>query len=153
MFSYQEDTLLVKLHDSLQHSSLESIHMLEKLVLPNIILHITQKGYLNFIKDLNDNGIDINQSDFEGRNSYHIAARENNLNMIRYLLEKSVSFIFIFLIFFLLDVTNIDKMDNSGKTPLYEALAMKNKNIVYELKNKGACYFGKKSLVRNLLFK
>ena len=114
---------------------------------------MTQKGYLNFIKDLNDIGIDINQSDFEGRNSYHIAARENNLNMIRYLLEKSVSFIFIFLIFFLLDVTNIDKMDNSGKTPLYEALAMKNKNIVYELKNKGACYFGKKSLVRNLLFK
>jgi ankyrin repeat protein len=100
VFSYQEDTLLVKLHDSLQHSSLESIHMLEKLVLPNIILHMTQKGYLNFIKDLNDNGIDINQSDFEGRNSYHIAARENNLNMIRYLLEKSVSFIFIFLIFF-----------------------------------------------------
>ena len=41
-------------------------------------------------------------------------------------------------------------MDNSGKrTPLYEALAMKNKNIVYELKNKGACNFGKKSLVWN----
>ena len=50
---------------------------------------MTQKGYLNFIKDLNDIGIDINQSDFEGRNSYHIAARENNLNMIQYLLEKS----------------------------------------------------------------
>ena len=62
---------------------------------------MTQKGYLNFIKDLNDNGIDINQSDFEGRNSYHIAARENNLNMIQYLLKKVFDSLFIFLIFFL----------------------------------------------------
>ena len=44
-------------------------------------------------------------------------------------------------------------MDNSGKTPLYEALARKHKIVVYELKSNGAINFGKKNLVRNLLFK
>ena len=89
VFSYREETLLVKLHEAFHNSSSESIHMLEKMVLPNIILHMTQNGYLHFMKDLNDNGIDIIQNDFEGRNSFHIAARENDLNMIRYLLGIS----------------------------------------------------------------
>ena len=89
VFSYQEETLLVKLHDALQHSTAESIHVIEKLVLPNVILHMTKMGYVNFVKDLKENGIDIYQSDFEGRNALHLAAREGNRNMMNFLLENS----------------------------------------------------------------
>lgn len=89
VFSYQEETLLVKLHEAFHNSSTESIYMLEKMVLPNIILHMTQNGYLHFMKDLHDNEINIIQNDFEGRNSFHIAARENDLKMVRYLLRTS----------------------------------------------------------------
>lgn len=141
VFSYQEETLLVKLHEALHHTSTESIHTLEKLLLPNVILHMTQKGYINFIKDLQENGIDINQCDFEGRNIFHIAARENNLNIIKHLLEN------------LQTLDAIDKMDCLGRTPLYEALSLKNKQIVYQLKNKGAINFGEKKLIQKLLFK
>jgi len=89
VFSYQEDTLLVKLQDALQHSTAESIHILEKLVLPNIILHMTKMGYVNFVKDLMENDIDVYQSDFEGRNAVHLAAREGNRNMMKFLLGNS----------------------------------------------------------------
>lgn len=68
---------------------------MQKLVLPNLILHMTQKGYLNFIKDLKGNDINIFQHDFQGRNVFHIAARENNLTILRFLLEYDNCTIFI----------------------------------------------------------
>ena len=114
---------------------------------------MTQKGYVNFIKDLQENGIDIYQCDFEGRNVFHIAARENNLNMIKFLLENSIFYLLFHYIRFSKGDNSVDHLDSLGRTPLYEAISQKNKQIIYELKNKGAVNFGKKELVRALLFR
>lgn len=48
---------------------------------------MSQNGYVNFLKDLNENDLCILQSDFHGRNPLHIAARENNTDLMNFLLQ------------------------------------------------------------------
>lgn len=88
IFSYREETFLEKMHEALKSSLAENLKGIEKIVLPNIIIHMSKMGYINFLRDLKNNGIVINEIDSKGRNALHLAVSENNIELVKFLIEN-----------------------------------------------------------------
>ena len=73
------------------HEILQSdFKKMEKFLLPNVILHMVHKGYLNFLKDLKNEKRSINEADVKGRNALHLACGGGNLEMVKFLLENGM---------------------------------------------------------------
>ncbi|WP_196886056.1 glutaminase A [Aureivirga sp. CE67] len=72
-------------------------------------------GDLNEIQRLEAEGMSLNSSDYDGRTALHLAASENQLEIVKYLLDKKVQ---------------IDCEDRWGNTPLNDAIRGENKEII-----------------------
>eukprot|EP00961_Rhodomonas_salina_P166296 2241068-Rhodomonas_salina.1 len=49
------------------------------------------KGDLTHIKRLMDNGVGVNDADYDGRTALHLAACEGHEDVVKYLLDKRAS--------------------------------------------------------------
>lgn len=75
--------------------------------LNNELFDTVRKGNLDRVKDLIEKGADINSSDNDGNTPVHLAAKEGNLDVVKYLIEvKEV---------------DLNAKDNNGNTPLHLA--------------------------------
>ena len=79
------------------------------------IFMAANQGDLHEIRRLQACGVDLNQSDYDGRTALHLAASEGNINVVKFLLAKGVE---------------INPKDRWGHTPLEEALNNKYSDIV-----------------------
>jgi hypothetical protein len=68
------------------------VKKLEKFLLPNVILHMVHKGYLNFLKDLKNENKSIVDTDLDERNALHLACAGGNLEIVMFLLENGLFF-------------------------------------------------------------
>ena len=78
------------------------------------------QGDLNEIKRLVANGVDLNETDYDGRTCIHLAASEGREEVIQYLLAKKVV---------------IDPKDRWGGTPLQDAQRHNHTGSVAIIKN------------------
>ena len=73
------------------------------------------EGDLHEIKRLTANGMDLNESDYDGRTALHLACANGHVNIINYLAKKGV---------------NLSAKDNMGNTPLDDAKLSDNKQVI-----------------------
>jgi glutaminase len=73
------------------------------------------KGDLPEIKRLVANGIDLNESDYDGRTALHLAASNGHIDVVSYLINKGV---------------NLAPKDNMNSTPLDDAIRSNHQDII-----------------------
>ena len=79
-------------------------------------------GNVRHLQNMVAQGISMNQADYDGRTPLHLAASENQLESLSYLLHHKV---------------DINACDRWGNTPLDDALRAKNKNVIALLQSNG----------------
>ena len=72
-------------------------------------------GDLDEIKRLHAVGVNLNESDYDGRTALHLAAAENKPEVVEYLLKNGV---------------NKDPVDRWGATPLKDAKRAKHTEVI-----------------------
>ena len=84
------------------------MNSVRKTLLPVLLTCAAKAGDLNSIKDLVDQGANLNEpSDYDGKTSLHLAAAEGHVNVVQYLLLHGASY-FV--------------RDRRGRTPLFDAI-------------------------------
>ncbi len=82
--------------------------------MPNIVCFMARYGFHKFLRHMSPEKINFNAKDYDNRTPLHIAAANNNIDIVRYFLEQKV------------DVTPVD---NLNRSPLFEALSGRNLDI------------------------
>lgn len=81
------------------------------------------EGDIETVKDIIARGHNIDQGDYDGRTTLHLAVSEHRLDIVKLLLDKGC---------------NCSVLDTWGKSPLQEALDLDDLAIAEELCSKGA---------------
>ena len=86
----------------------QEMNSVRKTLLPVLLTCAAKAGDLDSIKDLVEQGANLNApSDYDGKTSLHLAASEGHVNVVQYLLLHGASF-FVH--------------DRRGRTPLFDAI-------------------------------
>ena len=96
--------------------------LIQSLVLPNIICFMARLGFDKFLMNMDKGKIDFKQKDYNNRTALHIAAGNNNLKIIKYLLDQEV---------------DINAVDNMGRSALYESIISRNIEVSQLIFNRG----------------
>lgn len=80
------------------------------------------------IAEMIKHGCDINAGDYDARTPLHLSASENQINVIKYLVNLKV---------------NINPIDRWGNSPLYDAIENNHNEVVEILLKNGAKLFVK----------
>lgn len=83
------------------------------------LIYAANHGDLNEIKRLEALGLDLSQADYDGRTALHLAAAENQIGTVKYLISRGVQ---------------LDAVDRWGGTPLDDAKKGKHKEVIDLLK-------------------
>jgi lysophospholipase len=82
-------------------------------------------------------GVDFNYEDYDGRRLMHIACKEGRLEAVKFLLKEEVE---------------VNPVDKNGKSPLWEAVIGKNKEIIEVVRgHNGVVKAHKEDIVDKLL--
>lgn len=123
-FSMKDGELIQTVAKTLRLGSQQEMNSVRKTLLPVLLTCAAKAGDLNSIKDLVDQGANLNEpSDYDGKTSLHLAAAEGHVNVVQYLLLHGASY-FV--------------RDRRGRTPLFDAIRNKNSRIVDMLISSGA---------------
>eukprot|EP00249_Psilotum_nudum_P003030 c16351_g1_i2 orf=169-756(-) len=95
----------------------------EKLDAITHLLFLANKGDVEGIKALYEEGIDLNFADFDDRTALHVAACQGHPKVVKFLLEKGA---------------NVNARDRWGSTPLADARHYDNKEVCRILETYGA---------------
>merc|ERR1719181_419386 len=87
------------------------------------LINAAECGDLREIKKLIVKGADINQADYDGRTSAHLASANGHVAVVQYLIQNKAS---------------LDAFDRFGRTPLQDALDMGHTKIAQILRIGGA---------------
>lgn len=87
------------------------------------MMYAAAHGDINLLTRYSDIGVDMNQSDYDMRTALHLAACNNHLNVVKYLVEQKVE---------------VCPLDRWNRTPLDDALKYGHEDLVLYLKKIGA---------------
>eukprot|EP00252_Welwitschia_mirabilis_P004144 TRINITY_DN14367_c0_g1_i3.p1 TRINITY_DN14367_c0_g1~~TRINITY_DN14367_c0_g1_i3.p1 ORF type:complete len:437 (-),score=71.32 TRINITY_DN14367_c0_g1_i3:101-1411(-) len=87
------------------------------------LLYLANKGDSEGIKDLLDNGMDVNSKDFDSRTALHVAACEGHVDVVNLLIRRGA---------------NVNAKDRWGSTPLADAIHYENEEVRGILEAHGA---------------
>ncbi|KAH9602519.1 hypothetical protein KSS87_004411 [Heliosperma pusillum] len=87
------------------------------------LMFMANEGDLDGIKEVLDNGIDVNFRDIDSRTPLHIAACQGLTDVVQLLLNRGA---------------HVDPKDRWGSTPLADAICYKNQNVIKLLEKHGA---------------
>ena len=139
-FEIKEEHLVQSIaHIFSKKNSSVNLELLRSILLPNIVCYLSKHNFLlDFLKELQTYNANYSMCDFDGRTPLHIACKEGNLEVVKFLTNECC------------DVNAIDK---NGRSPLYEALTKKNKEIIIFLKEKGANLLAPHEEITDLILK
>lgn len=98
---------LASLGGSSDKSSPQDLNTISKLIQPLVIQTAALEGNISRIQNLLDQGVDINATCKNGDTALHIAVRNNDHNLVEFLLRQAE--------------TNLSLIDKSGNSPLFYA--------------------------------
>lgn len=81
----KEEHFLETLIQSMNTNQLESEeiqHLLQSLVLPNIICFMCKYGFIKFLKTMDVSKINFDSLDYDNRTPLHVAVSSNSVNAI-----------------------------------------------------------------------
>ncbi|XP_074272434.1 serine/threonine-protein kinase 12-like [Silene latifolia] len=87
------------------------------------LMFMANEGDLDGIKEVLDNGIDVNFKDIDSRTPLHIAACQGLTDVVQLLLSRGA---------------DVDPKDRWGSTPLADAICYKNQDVIKLLEKHGA---------------
>ncbi|KZV51070.1 dual specificity protein kinase shkB [Dorcoceras hygrometricum] len=99
------------------------------------LMYLVNEGDLDGIKELLENGVDVNFRDIDHRTALHVAACQGYVDVAKLLLENDAA---------------IDARDRWGSTPLADAVHYKKHDLIKLLENHGAKHFMAPMHVQNV---
>jgi len=71
----------------LQYKTNEKIDILRSLILPNVVCYMSKGGFHKGMEQLKSYGIDFEKGDYDNRTGLHLAAREGQLDCVKFLIK------------------------------------------------------------------
>jgi len=118
-FNFHKYDSLIRFEKKRDPRLKKSAHVLEEVV---SFCWAASQGDLSEVKRYVALGIDIDESDYDGRTAIHLASSEGHVNVIEYLIQRKV---------------NVNPVDRWGNTPLDDTVRHKHKAAVDILKKHG----------------
>lgn len=116
-------------YDNLRHASNKKNprrHRFEMKGLSIVnLLFSAASGDLNALRRHKLSGMDLNQSDYDGRTALHLAAAEGHLDCVRFLVEQG-------------SLNTVDPLDRWGNTPIDDAESFDHLEVVKYLLTKSS---------------
>lgn len=137
--SLPEEHFIQAIIEAITRKSKTKDALLSSLVLPCIVSFVVKSGFIEILSKLKPLGIDFNYEDYDGRRPLHIACKEARLEAVKFLLKEEVE---------------VNPIDKNGKSPLWEAVIKKNKEIIQLMigqKEKAVIKAKKEDIVEKLL--
>eukprot|EP01112_Ceratiomyxa_fruticulosa_P011898 TRINITY_DN3274_c0_g3_i1.p1 TRINITY_DN3274_c0_g3~~TRINITY_DN3274_c0_g3_i1.p1 ORF type:complete len:607 (+),score=113.71 TRINITY_DN3274_c0_g3_i1:134-1954(+) len=112
--------------EPLLFSAAEKVEKINSYMGPLVLISAAAKGDLHTIKHLiEQEGVNPNEGDYDGRTALHLASEEGHLDIVKYLISKGV---------------NLNAHDRWGSTPLRGAISYNRREICNLLKDSGATF-------------
>ena len=117
-FQGHQDTFIKAISDAINMST--EHEALKDALFPTIMCYAADFGYISVLQEVKKFGADLKSGDYEGRTPLHIAAKKGHVEVVKFLIAEGNESKYAWIKMFL--GVNLNVVDGSGRSALFEAL-------------------------------